>query len=226
MTDIFDDNKTTVVTDATPTATIPDEVKELVGEGKKYGSVEAALKALPHAQSHIARLEAEAKELREKLAKQAAFDETVTALNPAAKATATPFDPAELDSVLDRKLKERADQQAREANIADFKAAMAAKYGDKAKEVFETKAKELGVGTDFLTAMVAKSATAGKEVFGLKNATPVTTATPGGKVNTAALPTDPSQPVKTVMGGAKTSDMVAAFRQAKAQANAKLGITN
>ena len=226
MTDIFDDNKTTVVTDATPTVVLPDEVKDLVGEGKKYGSVEAALKALPHAQSHIARLEAEAKELREKLARQAAFDETVTALNPAAKTTATPFDPKELDSVLDRKLQERAEQQAREANIAEFKSAMAAKFGDKAKEVYETKAKELGVGVEFLTAMVAKSATAGKEIFGLKNAANVTTTTPGGKVNTAALPTDPSQPVKTVMGGAKTSDMVAAFRQAKAQANAKLGITN
>jgi hypothetical protein len=74
--------------------------------------------------------------------------------------------------------------------------------------------------------MVAKSAAAGKEVFGLKNAAPAPTATPGGKVNTAALPSDPAQPVKTVMGGAKTSDMIAAFRQAKQQANAKLGITN
>lgn len=226
MTDIFDDNKTTVVNDATPAVVLPDEVKDLVGDGKKYGSVEAALKALPHAQSHIARLEAEAKELREKLARQAAFDETVTALNPSAKATATPLDSSELDSVLDRKLKERADQQAREANIAEFKAAMAAKFGDKAKEAFEIKAKELGVGTEFLTAMVAKSANAGKEIFGLKNATPVVTATPGGKVNTAALPTETNQQVKTVMGGAKTSDMIAAFRQAKQQANAKLGIPN
>jgi hypothetical protein len=226
MTDIFDDNKTTVVTDATPALVLPDEVKELVGEGKKYGSVEAALKALPHAQSHIARLEAEAKELREKFAKQAAFDETVTALNPKPAATATPFDASELDSVLDRKLKERAEHASREANIAEFKSAMAAKFGDKAKETFETKAKELGVGVEFLTAMVAKSAVAGKEIFGLKNSGSTITATPGGKVNTSVLPTDPALPVKTVMGGGKTADMVAAFRQAKQQANAKLGITN
>lgn len=226
MTDIFEPSPTPAGETAKPEMVLPDEVKDFIGEGKKYGSLDAALKAIPHAQKHIATLEAEAKELRERLAKQAVLEETVTALNPASKTTATPFDPKELDSVLDRKLKERAEKQAQEANIADFRSAMSTKFGDKAKEVFETKAKELGIGTDFLTAMVAKSATAGKELFGLKSAPVVNTPTPGGKVNTAALDPSPSQSVKTVMGGASTSDMIAAFRAAKQQANAKLGISN
>ena len=36
-----------------PVFQIPTEAAELVGDGKKYSSVEDALKSVPHAQKHI-----------------------------------------------------------------------------------------------------------------------------------------------------------------------------
>ena len=78
MTDIFDTPKTPEGTPAPTGIKLPDEALDLIGEGKKYGSVEAALKALPHAQKHIATLEAEAQALREQLAKEKALVESIS----------------------------------------------------------------------------------------------------------------------------------------------------
>ena len=59
---IFDnqtpDNQEPVVNLA-PQFQIPTEASELVGAGKKYQSVEDALKSVPHAQKHIQTLENE-----------------------------------------------------------------------------------------------------------------------------------------------------------------------
>src|SRR5687768_7954579 len=77
MTDqtIFSDDVDQTPSDATPATTtqentIPPELVELVGAGKKYATVEAALKALPHSQSHINKLEAELATLREEVTKR------------------------------------------------------------------------------------------------------------------------------------------------------------
>lgn len=224
MTDIFETPKTPEATPAPAGIKLPDEALDLIGEGKKYGSVEAALKALPHAQKHIATLEAEAQALREQLAKEKALAESMTALNgqrPATPATPT-FAEADIDSVIDRKLKQTAERQLAEANVAEFKAAMAAKFGDKASEVWATKAKEIGVSTDFLTQLVSKSAVAGKELFGLKETARPIPPTSGSTVNTGALSNaQPAAAPKPVMGGVKTADLVNAWRTAKEQVNSK-----
>lgn len=228
MSDIFNESEVTNEGSAiAPPAgiSIPPEAADFVGEGKKYGSVEAALKALPHAQSHISTLEKELKELRDKLSRQAALDETVAALNGnTSKPAATPLDENVLDSVLDRKLKQLAEKQTAEANVADFKSAMASQFGDKAKEVYETKAKELGIPVSELDSLIKKSAVAGKTLFGLKNEGKSVTATPAIKtVNSASLSNSvTSKPSKTVMGGASTNDMLDAWRSAKEAAMAKI----
>jgi hypothetical protein len=56
--------------DTTTTPTIPQELAELVGQGKKYSTVEDALKSVPHAQKHISTLEADMIALKEELAKR------------------------------------------------------------------------------------------------------------------------------------------------------------
>jgi hypothetical protein len=220
MTDIFESPTTPETTPAPPAVALPDEARELIGEGKKYGSVEAALKALPHAQSHISTLERELKELRETLAKERALSESMTVINGQApvKPATSVFDESVISSVIDRKLQETAEKRLSDANVAEFKAAMSAKFGDKASEVWRAKATEIGVSTDFLTQLISKSATAGKELFGLKNDTKPIPPTSGAKVNTTVLNnSQPTQPVKPVMGGVKTADLVNAWRAAQAQ---------
>src|SRR4030043_1329496 len=64
MTDSFFNGSTDPVVEtpaipSSPALNIPTEIAELVGEGKKYKSVEDALKSVPHAQQHIQTLEEE-----------------------------------------------------------------------------------------------------------------------------------------------------------------------
>jgi len=92
----------------TPTA-IPDPLKELIGEGKKYATLDKALESIPHAQAHIQRLEEESRQLREQVASAKAVGEvyeTVQELLKAEKATpalAPVVDENAIASILDRK---------------------------------------------------------------------------------------------------------------------------
>lgn len=205
----------------TPAAPVlPDEVASLVGVGKKYNSVEDALKALPHAQAHIARIEEENKALREKAAQARALEEVYEALTSRPLAgEATPpitqvFDENMLDTVLERKLLEKQAQELRSNNLSTVRDSLTEKFGEKASEVFGNKAKELGVNESFLTDVAAKSPKAALELFGLvKKDTPPTTAAPVGSINTQALAgTKPAPVPKAVMAGAKTEDILAAWR--------------
>lgn len=205
----------------TPAAPVlPDEVIGLVGAGKKYASVEDALKALPHAQAHIARIEEENKALREKAAQAKALEEVYEALTSRQLNTeqTTPvipvLDETMLDSVLERKLQEKQAIELRNKNLSTVKDSLTGKFGEKAPEVFSTKAKELGVNEAFLTDLAAKSPAAALELFGLakKESTP-TTAVSGGSINTQALGNNKPAPIaKPVMAGAKTEDVLAAWR--------------
>ena len=58
-----------------PVFQIPTEAAELVGDGKKYQSVEDALKSVPHAQKHIQTLESELASVKEELTKRRTTEE-------------------------------------------------------------------------------------------------------------------------------------------------------
>lgn len=217
-----EDSTTTQIQEpAVPPAalTLPSEVVSLVGAGKKYSTIEDALKALPHAQAHIARIEEENKALREKAAQAKAIDEVYEALvsrQPEAGQTILQpvLDENVLDSVLERKLEQRRQEEVRTVNLGKVRNSLTEKFGEKAQEVFATKAKELGVNDAFLTDLAAKSPAAALELFGLaKKESAPTTAVSAGSINSQALAQgkQPAQ-VKPVMAGASTSDLLAAWR--------------
>lgn len=201
---------------------IPDHLKELIGEGKKYASVDKALESIPHAQSHIAKLEAEMKEMREKMAEVKAAEEVYEKLMEQMRGGdgATPPAPAGLDeasiaSLFDRKMAEREAERVASANVARVKDALIGKYGEKAQEVYEAKAKELGVGVSFLNDVVRKSPKAAEELFGLKPDKGGGASTPG--INTAALNNRPPAPPSAKVVDNTTDALVAAWRAAKPQ---------
>lgn len=226
MTDvnIFEGTPATTETPqaSAPTATIalPSEVMTLVGDGKKYANVEEALKALPHAQAHIARLEQEAKELREKAAQARAIDEVYEALNARTQTgtEATPIpvvDESLVDKVLDRKLQALQAEKMRQENLSTVSKALTEKFGEKATEVFKKKAEELGVAESFIRDIVATSSKAGLELFGLSKQEASPSASPAGGVNTLAIKANASPPpFKPVMGGANTKALLEAWRAA------------
>lgn len=204
-----------------PSISIPQEALELVGEGKKYKTPEDALKALPHAQAHIARLEEEAKELREKAAGARAIEELYETLNARGQegSMATPavpvVDESLVDKVLERKLQQIDLAKKETANLQEVSQALVEKYGDKAADVFKKKAEDLGVNEAFIRDIVAKSSKAGLELFGLGKKEVPTSASPAGGVNTLALKaTQPPATIKPVMGGANSKQLMDSWRAA------------
>lgn len=143
-----------------------------VGEAKKYGSVEELDKAYGHANEHIGRLEQEANDLREQLEaatnKQSAVDKVLEALNGKPNEDPAPQDqPANeqpaLEDVVAKMLAEREAATAAKSNQDKVRDALAAKYGEKAGEVYAAKGTELGINLDDLT---KQSADAVLQLFG------------------------------------------------------------
>ncbi len=143
---------------------VPTIFNDYVGEGKKYKTAEEAIASIPHAQSHIAKLEADNKTLREQQqaieAKLAALlaNQTptsgVTAPAPQVGTAATTVDVEAL--VAQALVKQQALTQA-QANSSKVAAELKQLYADKAESAYVAKAQELGLAVEDLNNMAAKS---------------------------------------------------------------------
>lgn len=198
---------------------LPEEVMALVGTGKKYATVEDALKSVPHAQTHIARLEQEMQSLRERAAQAKAIDDVYEALTSRQQgeqqvtASAPIVDERFIDAVLERKLEEQKRAEEKRVNLSKVRESLTTKYGEKAAEVFKKKAEELGINESFLTDLAAKSPAAALELFGANAKEKVATAVPSGSINPQAfVQNQQPAPPKAVMAGASTSDLLNAWR--------------
>lgn len=198
---------------------LPEEVMALVGTGKKYATTEDALRSVPHAQAHIARLEQEMQELRERATQAKAIDDVYEALTSRqqgeqrATASAPIVDERFIDAVLERKLEEQKRAEEKKTNLSKVRESLTSKYGEKAAEVFKKKAEELGINEGFLTDLAAKSPAAALELFGANAKEKVASAVPSGSINPQAFAQNQqSAPHKPVMAGASTSDLLSAWR--------------
>lgn len=225
MTEIFSDDPQTPVVETppvAPTLTLPDSVAALVGEGKKYATIEKALEALPHSQEFISKLEQENRELREASTKAVSREELYATVQELLKAEATKpsggLDEQGVKALLDRTLLEREAKRVVTENEGAFKKAMAEKYGDKAKDVYLSEVGKLGMTAEAMDALARTNPKAALKLFGIDaapSATPRPTL-PGG-VNTTALATQHQQPQKpkAIMYGASTKDIVAEWNRHK-----------
>ena len=85
--------------------------------------------------------------------------------------------------------------------------------------MYSAKARELGIGEDFLGSVVSKSASAALGLFGMTATTPKSVASTGS-INTAALNnTTTEQKHKPVMYGASTQEILDAWRAAAPKTN-------
>jgi hypothetical protein len=195
---------------------IPTELTEWVGEGKKYRTVEDAMKSVPHAQSHIQKLEAERVALQEELAKRKAAEEVLAEIKAAStKTVETPaksVDEATIAAIAARTLEQREQTRIYESNAQSVAGTLKEKFGDKAEDVYKAKAAELGLSIEDFNAMSRKSPKAVLAFFPQGS-------TKDGKlhssVNTAAMPTKPTeQPRKSIFMGT-SEDLLSAWRAAK-----------
>lgn len=222
MSDIFDDNGTktddAVVTPPPSAIQLPDSVAALVGEGKKYATVEKALEALAYSQEFIEQLKSENGQLRESQGRQLAQEEVYAMVQDYLKAqgpTAARVDEGDVAQVVDRVLHQRELVQTVKQNEAEFKAAMQKKYGDKAKEIFQKGAEELGMPIKDLETLARTNPKAALKLLGAEGTAAPARPTAPGSVNTTLLRQgEERDPIldKSIMHGASTKDIVAKWR--------------
>lgn len=139
---------------APPAFQVPDSAKDLIGEGKKYNSVDAALGALPHAQSHIDTLEQENARLRSDLDRAATLNDAVSRIEADNNQTAIPATPvvdqAQIREEARSVYEEISVEQRKADNVAVANQEMYKLYGDKLAEVTASVAGELGVSVEYM----------------------------------------------------------------------------
>jgi hypothetical protein len=218
----------------TPSPTQPDqlppEVLELVGEGKKYRNAADALKSIPHAQSHIAKLEEEADTLRKELERAKAMEDLLeefkrqgsvpASASPQAPASA-PKDPVDIDSKVEEILQRKQAEAVAKQNANTVVEAFKKSYGEEAEGRFVKLSEEVGLPVEVLNQLAMTSPEAVMKLAGIKKDSAV--ARPTSSVNTAGQFNSNQQELsaKVPMVGASTKDVLNAWRIAgiKAQQN-------
>lgn len=198
------------------TPAIPEELAPFIGEGKKYKDIETALKSVPHAQSHISKLEEDMKALKEELEKRRSAEELLAELRASKEGNeGTPpsaLSEEDIAAIAGRTIEAREQARLAKANAERVASSLRERFGDKAPELYAQKAKELGMEEATLNIMALKYPDAVLAYF------PKPT-TQGGKlhssVNTAALPTTGNtQPKKSIWSG-DSNTLLEAWRAAR-----------
>jgi hypothetical protein len=201
---------------------IPDEAKEFVGEGKKYATIEDALKSVPYAQKYIDEQKvildakiAEAAELKAELEKKKSMEDYLDNLKKQGDNTTTP--PPDISGLVEQKMAEIESNKVVQANLLAADAAMKAMYGEKAKEAMVSKAAELNVSVAYLTQLAATSPAAFYKMLDIKKSGSMGSKT-DASLNTERFNQDNDENTSARIVnkvGATTKDMVTAWRNAK-----------
>lgn len=225
MTDstIFDDSNTNEnpQQDTQPQGLqLPTEAVDFIGSGKKYQTVEDALKSVPHAQKHIQTLEQELQNLKEELVKRKTTAELLDNFKSGLPQENTPqvveFDQDKLAELVDRTLTAKEQQRKAHENVLSVVNKFTEKFGDKSKaeEAYATIAKESGLSLAQLNTLAASSPSAVLKLAGLTSNAPQMASKPTSSINTQYMATNqPQQNASArVPKGASTRDLVNAWK--------------
>jgi hypothetical protein len=217
---IFSETTESTAPATSPSVSLPQEVQDLVGQGKKYATAEDALRSVPHAQTHIKTLEGELQAARDELAKRRTAEELLDEIKSGMKAPETPSgNPITSDTVaqlVDQQLARQAAQQTAAQNARQVVDAIKSSYGDKAEEFYVSLANDSGLSVDALNRLAATSPAAVLRLAGL---TTKTQTPPVGRLNSSVNTDhmrDTTQDVSNlsarVGSGATTKKMVDAWK--------------
>lgn len=168
---IFSATPETQAPETSPSVSLPQELQDLVGQGKKYATAEDALRSVPHAQTHIATLEEELRATRAELEKRRTAEELLDEIKSGMKAPETPSgNPITSDTVaqlVEQQLARQAAQQTAAQNARQVVDAIQSSYGDKAEEFYVSLANDSGLTVDALNRLAATSPAAVLRLAGL-----------------------------------------------------------
>jgi phosphoribosyl-ATP pyrophosphohydrolase len=200
----------------------------------KFTTVESALESIPHAQAHIAKVEAEALAQRARTTElEAELNRTKGALEaveklgttpkiePNVSTPAAPVVPAvDIDSQIEAKvaasLKANADAERASNNVSSVTAALQEKYGETASQKFYEKASEVGLSKEQINTLAATSPAAVLAYFpevkqDITNVSVSTTSVPATPVIDFTKPL--GVPEKSVLFGSDTKDVLAEWQR-------------
>lgn len=191
---------------------------------QKYSSVEQAIQSIPHAQNHIKQLESDnaslksqiqekdqkIQELEQEIERLGTVDDLI---NKGSRNDQTPESLTEQDlyEKMEQYLSAKQMQEVAVSNARKVATALTEKFGsqDKAKELFASKAEELGLDVQGLSALAQKSPKAVLAYFGDAKPQP---RVPDSSVSAERFDYNtPQKPARAMSG--KSSDLLAAWRQ-------------
>lgn len=152
------------------------ELAELVGEGRKYASMDEAVAGIPHAQKHIQTIQDENLQLREKLKENMANAEILKQVE-ASKGTDGTHQPAldkeTIANLVSESLNHIEVNKAKDNNRSLVNDKMVGLYGtsEAAAAAFTAKAKEMNVSSEFLLQTAEQSPDAFYNMMGINGNT-------------------------------------------------------
>ncbi len=199
MSDIFEEQ-------TNPSASTQTEgsVAELVGEGKKFATIEDLAKGKAEADKFIEQLKKEQAELRSDLDQRLSAQDLLeeirkereaqlqTSSAPSEGNTTPSLGQDDIANLVTQTIEQRETQQTAENNILAVDRKMKELYGDKAQEVMLQKASSSNISVDFLKDIAAKSPNAFYNVLGLSTQKPTTPTLTTGTVDTSGTQTNTS----------------------------------
>ena len=205
-----------------PVDELPPEVAELVGEGKKYRTAADALKALPHAQSHIQKIEADNAALKAQLESSKAMEELLAefkqqGVQPTGAQQGQPAasQPVDINQAVEAALARKEAQNKAQANADAVIGAFTATFGAEGEARFIQTAQENGMTVATLNALAKTSPEAVLKLAGLKKGTAPTVPHSTPSVNTQAnLNINNEISAKVPLVGASTKDVLNAWKNA------------
>lgn len=245
---VFDQNTDPNKVASDPNTLFADKLQKIVNEdGKpKYDTVEKALEALVHAQTHIKTLEtenagvkSEADNLRTRAAQADALELVIERLQPnQSRQQGDPLSKPnqsevatteQLERLVEQLLTKKQKTEIAQSNLQVVTATLVKKFGDetKAREAVAKKAQELGVGSEVLANLASQSPAAVLAYFGET----VGTSRPTTPSLIAPLPiaheSDTLEPPKkSLLLGATTKEQTAYFAKVRESVNKRLGVEN
>lgn len=211
---------TTPNTEVTPpvsTPALPPEVAELVGQGKKYATVDEALKSVPHAQNHIKtlteELQAAKAELEKRRTAEQLLDEIKSGIKTAEPPSTTPISPDSVAQMVEQALTKQQQQVVSATNVQKVRDSFSDKFGEKAEEVYIALAKDNGLSIAQMNMLSQTSPAAVLKLAGLTDAKPGVVGKLDSSVNTNGVQQNkPSELSARVKAGASTKDLVNAWK--------------
>ncbi len=222
MTDTVFSQQTPADPSAQQPTTIPPEVTEFVGAGKKYADVNVALQSIPHAQKHISTLEAELAQAKAELEKRRTAEELVeefrkTGVAQPASTAASPesLNPDVVVQLVQQTLENRDAEQRAKANINSVTSAFFQAHGkEHAEQKYIELAQSSGMSVDALNRLAAQAPSAVLKLAGLDKAPPPTPPKLTSGVNTEGFQQKPTDLSARVGRATTTQQMVQAWKNA------------